>query len=57
MHTLPPGPTFSVGKFALRSSMPIDAFHCTSTKIRALLLSLAGIGGSAIVEVLNYSKF
>ncbi|NHN77073.1 hypothetical protein HA520_07170 [Azotobacter chroococcum] len=25
--------------------------------VRALLLSLAGIGGSAIVEVLNYSKF
>ncbi|WP_275671796.1 hypothetical protein [Pseudomonas mandelii] len=38
--------------------------HCNRSKryakdplIKALLLSLTGIGGSAIVDALNYAKF
>ncbi|TBW06685.1 DUF998 domain-containing protein [Azotobacter chroococcum subsp. isscasi] len=40
--------TLNTGAFSRYSEDPL---------VRALLLSLAGIGGSAIVEVLNYSKF
>jgi len=40
--------TFNTGSFSRYSEDPL---------IRALLLSLTGIGGSAIVDALNYAKF
>jgi hypothetical protein len=40
--------TFNTGSFSRYAEDPL---------IRALLLSLTGIGGSAIVDALNYAKF